>query len=163
VLGENEDDKLEDLAGYTGDIHKNKMERGIKRLSMAVEDFLELVCRKNKLKEVGLAFKEIDPDRTGCVTAPEIDDLFRCLYPDEFRTMNMFEVIKPFEIPSNRILIEYGKFRQWLIFELSRRKLNIPHKQMSMTAKSSTPFGKSAYEKLTNARSRSNVQGIAPQ
>lgn len=32
VLSEHEDDKIEDLAGYTGDIHKNKMERGFKRV-----------------------------------------------------------------------------------------------------------------------------------
>lgn len=29
----------------------------------------------------------------------------------------MFEIVKPFEISSNRILIEYNKFRQWLMRE----------------------------------------------
>lgn len=64
------------------------------------------------------AFKEIDPDRTGYVTAPEMDDLFRYLFPEEFRDKQMFEIVKPFEIQSNRILIEYNKFRQWLMREL---------------------------------------------
>jgi len=122
VLGENEEDKLEDLAGYTGDMFKNKMDRGIKRSPMEVEELFQLMANSNKMKEVSLAFKEIDPDRTGYVTAPEIDDLFRFLYPEEFKDKTMFGIVRPFEISSNRILIEYGKFRKWLLCELNLRK-----------------------------------------
>ena len=94
------------------------MERNLKRTPMETQELLQLLHANNKLKEVSLAFREIDPHRTGMVTSPEMDDIFRYLYPEEFKDKHMYEITKPFEVISNKILIDYGKFRQWLVLEL---------------------------------------------
>lgn len=87
---------------------------------MEVEEFIMLMHKNNKMKEINLAFRQIDPDRTGYITQPEIDDMFRYHYPDEFKDKHLFEIVKPFEIASNKILVEYGKFRQWIVMELNK-------------------------------------------
>lgn len=87
---------------------------------MEVDEFLQLLHNNNKMKEISLSFRQIDPDRTGYLTSPELDDLFRYYYPDEFKDKHMFEIVKPFEIISNKILVEYGKFRKWLVMELKK-------------------------------------------
>ena len=67
-----------------------------------------------------MAFKEIDPERTGMITSKEMDDIFRHFYPAQFKEKHLFEILKPFEVISNKILIEYGKYRTWLILELNK-------------------------------------------
>lgn len=100
------------------------MERKIKRVPMESQDLLQLLHSNNKLKEISLAFREIDPSRTGMITSPEMDDIFRHFYPEEFKEKHLFEILKPFEVISNKILIEYGKFRQWLVLELKNTQLS---------------------------------------
>lgn len=70
------------------------------------------------MKEISLAFREIDPERTGMITSPEMDDLFRVLYPEEMKDKHIYDILKQFEVISNKILVEYNKFRTWLVLEL---------------------------------------------
>lgn len=52
------------------------------------------------------------------ITSPEMDDLFRFIYPEEMKYKHIYQILKPFEVIANKILIEYRKFRTWLIEEL---------------------------------------------
>ena len=87
---------------------------------MEATELFQLLHGNNKLKEISLAFKEIDPERTGMITSTEMDDIFRHFYPDEFKDKHVFEFVKPFEVISNKILIEYSKMRSWLVLELKK-------------------------------------------
>lgn len=51
-----------------------------------------------------------------------MDDIFRFLYPDDMKDKHIYDIIKPFEVIANKILIEYRKFRLWLVDELKNRK-----------------------------------------
>lgn len=77
-----------------------------------------MIHYNNKMKEISLAFREIDPERTGMITSPEMDDLFRVLYPEEMKDKHIYDILKQFEVISNKILVEYNKFRTWLVLEL---------------------------------------------
>jgi len=108
------------VAGYTGDIHNHRLQKNIKRQPIESTELLNLLRSNNKLKEISLAFKEIDPEFTGMITSTEMDDIFRHFYPVEFKDRHVFEFIKPFEIISNKILIDYNKMRKWLVLELKK-------------------------------------------
>lgn len=60
VIGDNDEDKLEDLAGYTGNIHQHRMDKLIKRVPLEEEQLMRIIHAKNKLKEIAMAFREID-------------------------------------------------------------------------------------------------------
>ena len=60
ILGDNAEDKLEDLAGYTGDIHQHRMDKLIKRVPLEEDQLMHMIHTNNKLKEISLAFREID-------------------------------------------------------------------------------------------------------
>ena len=47
-----------------------------------------------------------------------MDDIFRFHYPEELKEKHIYDILKPFEVIANKILIEYKKFREWLVLEL---------------------------------------------
>jgi|694.fasta_scaffold118204_2 Ca2+-binding EF-hand superfamily protein len=79
---------------------------------------MKMIHTNNKLKEISMAFREIDKERTGMITSPEMDDIFRFHYPEDLKEKHIYDILKPFEVVSNKILIEYKKFREWLVLEL---------------------------------------------
>jgi hypothetical protein len=83
ALGDNEADKLEDLGAYTGHIVKNRAEKKIPRVPLTESELVHMMQKNNKMKEIARAFREIDPERNGFVTSPEMDDLFRFHYKEE--------------------------------------------------------------------------------
>jgi len=68
-----------DLGGYVGDFHRHRIggEEIKRRVPMDEADFIEMLQANDRQKEIGLAFRGIDPDRNGFVTQQELDDIFR--------------------------------------------------------------------------------------
>lgn len=84
ALGNNELDVVLDNAGYLGVHHRHQFETADKT-EISVDDFLMLVYTNEKqgsiLTKIQMAFREIDKDRSGVITASELDDIFRVNYP----------------------------------------------------------------------------------
>ena len=72
------------------------------------------MLQKDRLKEIALAIRHIDPDKNGFVTQQELDDIFRENYREEMEGKHIFDLIKDFRSMSNKILVDYGKFKKWI-------------------------------------------------
>ena len=59
-----------DLGGYYGDFHRHRGEKSEvrKRVPLTEVELIEMMLEKDRLKEIALAFRDIDPDRNGFVT-----------------------------------------------------------------------------------------------
>ena len=76
----------------------------------------------NRMKEIALAIRQIDPDRNGFVTQQELDDIFRENYKKEMEGKHIFALIKDFRSISNKILVDYSKFKKWIYTKLQDEK-----------------------------------------
>mmetsp|Transcript_30086 Transcript_30086/g.37198 ORF Transcript_30086/g.37198 Transcript_30086/m.37198 type:complete len:101 (+) Transcript_30086:878-1180(+) len=76
------------------------------------------MLQNDRLKEIALAIRHIDPDRNGFVTQQELDDIFRENYRNEMQGKHIFGLIKDFRSISNKILVDYGKFKKWVFTKL---------------------------------------------
>ena len=65
-----------------------------------------------------LAIRSIDPERNGYVTQQELDDIFRENYPKLMQNKHIFELLKDYRSVSNKILVDYGKFKTWIQLKL---------------------------------------------
>ena len=72
-----------DLAGYVGDFHRHRVngDEIKRRVAITEEELLQVMAQDDKLKQIALTFREIDPDRNGFLTQQELDDIFRENYP----------------------------------------------------------------------------------
>lgn len=74
----------------------------------------------------------IDKDHNGYVTKNELDDILKLHYKEQLGECNLYPIINRFCSISNKILIDYNRFRQWMqkeIFEFTvPRTKNIPTK-----------------------------------
>ena len=63
-------DMAQDLAGYAGDFHRHRVDKDAinKRIGLTEEELISMVVENDKLKEVKLALRHIDPERNGFVT-----------------------------------------------------------------------------------------------
>jgi len=61
-----------------------------------------------------LTIKEIDKDHNGYVTRPELDDIMKLHYHEELSDRNLNPIINKFSSLSNKILIDYKGFRDWI-------------------------------------------------
>ena len=87
-------------------------------------DFISIVATQenvdeSKLNKIQLMFRQIDSDRTGVITSSELDDIMRLNYPAELATNTVKHLLKPFESVQNAVLIDYRKFIQWLLSEVT--------------------------------------------
>ena len=55
----------------------------------------------DRLKEIGHAIREIDPDRNGYVTNQELDDIIRINYRDQMEGKHIMDFIKQFSSEAN--------------------------------------------------------------
>ena len=58
--------------------------------------------------------KEIDKDNNGYVTSTEMDDIMKLHYPS-LKNKNLKKIMRPYASIQNRILIDYKKFRDYLV------------------------------------------------
>lgn len=64
----NEELKM-DLSGYEGNFHRHRVNNDIKkRVGLTEPEFLNMILKDEKLKEIVVTLREIDPDRNGFVT-----------------------------------------------------------------------------------------------
>ncbi len=61
------------------------------------------------------SIKDIDKEHNGYVTSTELDDILKICYKKELTDKNLKEIFKPFASIQNRILIDYKKFRDYLL------------------------------------------------
>lgn len=118
----NEELKM-DLAGYVGDFNRHRFDPSIKkRVGLTEEELVSIILEEDRLKEVTLAIRDIDPDRNGFVTQQELDDIFRENYREKMEGKHLFDLIKDFRSITNKILVDYGKFKKWLYSSLKKAK-----------------------------------------
>ena len=104
-----------DLAGYVGDFHRHRVQGEIKkRVGMTEAELVKMMTDEDRFKEIALAIREIDPDRNGFITQQELDDIFRENYREKMEGKHMFDLIKDFRSITNKILIDYAKFKKWV-------------------------------------------------
>lgn len=99
------DEPTDDL-GFLG-INKYYRKHTGQLRHISEEDFLSLVYRDNKLKEIMLSIKEIDRDHNGYVTRSELDDILKMHYEKELSDCDLAPLIDKFCSISNKILIDY--------------------------------------------------------
>jgi len=61
------------------------------------EDFLYIIFKGKKLREIMLMVKEIDAQRNGYVTSYELDDIIKIQYPEELQKKDLKPIISKFE------------------------------------------------------------------
>jgi hypothetical protein len=107
---ENKADDAVDKCGYHGEFNR-RARTDLKPYSE--QQWRELVVKDKRLKDVFLRLRQIDLDRSGFVTQLELDDIIKMIYP-ELANNDLSEIIRPFCRPTNKILVEYRKFRTYL-------------------------------------------------
>lgn len=68
------------------------------------------------------AIKDIDKEHNGYVTSTELDDILKINYKNELTDKNLKEIFRPYASIQNRILIDYKKFRDYLLKSISDEK-----------------------------------------
>jgi Ca2+-binding EF-hand superfamily protein len=80
-----------------------------------MEELAKLIHRNNKLVDIMRAIKDIDKEHNGYVTSTELDDILKLSYKKELSDKNLKLMFKPFSSIQNKILIDYKKFRDYLL------------------------------------------------
>ena len=125
-LDESNEELKMDLGGYVGDFHRHRVSKEIKkREPMSEHELMVLMTADDRLKDITLAFREIDPFRNGYITQQELDDIFRENYHEKMDGKNMFGLIKEFRSITNKILVDYNKFKKWIISSLKAHKKSL--------------------------------------
>ena len=74
-----------DLGGYMGDFDRHRGEKQSKikkRVPLTEKELVDMMLEKDRLKEIMMAYRDIDPERNGFVTQQELDDIFRLNYKE---------------------------------------------------------------------------------
>jgi Ca2+-binding EF-hand superfamily protein len=56
----------------------------------------------------------IDRDHNGYITTTELDDILKITYPKELMNVNLKSTLKPFCSSSNKVLLDYRYFRDFI-------------------------------------------------
>ena len=68
-LAESHEELKADLGGYLGDFHRHRVDKSIKkRTNLTEKEFINMLVHNNRLKDITLAIRSIDPERNGYVT-----------------------------------------------------------------------------------------------
>jgi hypothetical protein len=77
------DDALKDVNGYLGQTQYYRDK--IKLAPISESDFFNILNQNNRMREIMLLVREIDPQHNGYVTYQELDDIIKIQYPLELR------------------------------------------------------------------------------
>jgi hypothetical protein len=69
--------------------------------------------------EIMRAIKDIDKERNGYVTSTELDDILK----NELKDKDLMPIFSPYASIQNKILIDYKKFRDYLLKGINDNKL----------------------------------------
>ena len=103
---------VQDASGYTGEMYRRKPQKAPEPMSET--DFVHMVYKNNKTKEMIRFCREINEDKNGVVTVVELDDIIRMLYEEELEGRDLQALYEPFIHVNNKILISYKTFRDWI-------------------------------------------------
>ena len=106
------------MSGYLGQFHR----RAIKLKPITRGELILIMFKNNKLAEMFRIIYSIDQSRNGFVTQTELDDILKILYKDELADKDLKPLIKPFCCISNKILVDYKKFRDYILQEFKELK-----------------------------------------
>lgn len=123
-----------DVAGYTGQFNRKKFQ--LEPISDA--EFIALFVKDDRMKNIQHIIRTIDKDRNGYITQTELDDILKEVYP-ELRTRELLRLIRPFCSVSNKILVDYGKFRSFVsdfVQNVAQKDGNTPKESKLDVAKS---------------------------
>ena len=109
-----------DASGYTGQFHRKRRDL----VPISDVEFILLMLRKNRLADMMRKIKEIDKERNGFVTQTELDDILKILFADELGGRDLTKLIKPFCSIQNKILVDYKKFRDFIVSQLKQLDQN---------------------------------------
>lgn len=113
-LTDNEEDNPVDTSGYTGIPHRltEKNMRHMKILTDA--QFLQIFKDDNRLGTIMKMVYNIDRDHNGYITTTELDDILKITYPKELMNVNLKSTLRPFCSSSNKVLLDYRYFRDFI-------------------------------------------------
>jgi hypothetical protein len=99
------DASLKDAMGYLGktEAYREKF----KLYPISEEEFLQVLHTNNRLREIMLKVREIDPTHNGYVTYQELDDIIKMEYPQQLNNRDIMHIVEKFESMQNKILIDY--------------------------------------------------------
>ena len=80
-----------------------------------MDELSKLIYKKNQLVHIMRAIKEIDREHNGYVTSTELDDILKIYYKEELTMKNLKLIFKPFASIQNKILIDYKRFRDYIL------------------------------------------------
>jgi hypothetical protein len=126
------EDEPQDVMGFLGLASWMREKKVLKPITES--EFIKLFMQNIKLKEVMLSIKEIDKDKNGYVTRTELDDIIKLHYKESLSDRNLTPIINKFSSISNKILIDYKAFRDWLKEMQMRTEIK---DKLSQTAKQS--------------------------
>ena len=106
--------------GFIGDFDRTRVKK--KKVPATEEELIDMMFLTDRMKDIGLAIREIDPDRNGYITNQELDDIIRINYTKEMEGKHIFEFIKQFASSSNPILIDYNLFKKHMSTAVKQRK-----------------------------------------
>jgi hypothetical protein len=101
-----------DIIGFHG--QTEHFRKKIKLVPITENDFLQVFTRENKLKEIMLSIRSIDPIFNGIVTRNELDDILKLHHSKELDNKDLMPLMKRFASVQNKILIDYKGFMQWI-------------------------------------------------
>lgn len=73
------------------------------------------MARKNMMVNIMRCIKDIDKEHNGYVTSTELDDIMKIYFKEELGNKNLKLIFRPFASIQNKILIDYKKFRDFLL------------------------------------------------
>ena len=99
------DASLKDAMGYLGktEAYREKF----KLYPISEEEFMQVLHTNNRLREIMLKVREIDPTHNGYVTYQELDDIIKMEYPQQLNNRDIMHIVEKFESMQNKILIDY--------------------------------------------------------
>lgn len=68
----------------------------------------------------------IDKDHNGYITTTELDDILKITYPKQLGNVNLKNTMKPFCSSSNKVLLDYRYFRDFMKDVLENKKDDRP-------------------------------------
>lgn len=109
--------------GYVGRTQFYRDPEDKQKLPISENDFISVIAQNNKVADIMYLIKQIDKDRNGYVTRNELDDIIKLEYKAQLGNRNLFPIINKFSSISNKILIDYKSFKQWIIKGLADHKV----------------------------------------
>ena len=108
-----------DTAGYFGTNYR--INENLTQQFTALHD-IDVVVRAfaqdNKIIQILQTIKTIDKEKNGFVTNQELEDILKLFYKEQLGRYDLKPVLKQFSSQSNRLLINYTKFKKAIIEKL---------------------------------------------